>query len=291
MKFGLGFANTIPHTDPGPARDLVQAAEEAGFESVWTVEHVIWPHHYDSTYPYHPSGKMPGNPAIPIPDPLIWLTWAAAATTTIRLATGVMILPQRNPVVLAKEAATLDHLTEGRLILGVGVGWLEEEFVALDMPWERRGTRANEMIEAMRVLWSEDSASYRGELVSFDEVALNPKPARKQIPIVVGGSSRAAARRAARLGDGFYPGPSDLDELASVVGLLEAECDAIGRPVSEVEITSVFPGRFMEDPAVAVDTMSRLGVDRIIVPAYEVSRPSLEEGMARFAEVVRLFRE
>lgn len=286
MKFGLGYANTVPHTDPGPARDLVQAAEEAGFESVWTVEHVIWPHQYDSTYPYHPSGKMPGNPAIPIPDPLIWLTWAAAVTSTIRLATGVVILPQRNPVVLAKETATLDHLSGGRMILGVGVGWLQEEFDALGVPWEHRGRRTNEMIEAMRVLWSDESAGYRGEFISFDDVALNPKPAAQRIPIVVGGGSRAAARRAARLGDGFYPGPSNLDDLASVVESLSEECASIQRPMSEVEITSVFPGRFMEDPAAAVEVMAALGVDRIIVPAHEVSRPDLTSGMERFRSVV-----
>lgn len=290
MKFGLGYANTIPHTDPGPARDLVQAAEEAGFESVWTVEHVIWPHVYESVYPYHPSGKMPGNPSIPIPDPLIWLTWVAAATSTMRLATGVMILPQRNPVVLAKETATLDHLTGGRFILGVGVGWLEEEFTALGVPWDARGRRADEMIEAMRVLWSDETASYAGQFVRFEGIAMNPKPPAGRIPVVVGGGSRAAARRAARLGTGFYPGPSDLAELRALIDTLGEECEAHGRPRNDVEVSAVFPGRFMEDPETAVTAMEGLGVDRIIIPAYEVSRPGLDAGMERFAEVARSHR-
>ena len=286
MKFGLGYANTIPHTDAGPARDLAQGAEEAGFESIWTVEHVIWPHDYDSEYPYHPSGKMPGDPSIPIPDPLVWLTWVAAHTTRLRLGTGVLILPQRNPLVLAKELATLDHLSGGRVELGIGVGWLEEEFAALGVPFSRRGARANEAIEAMRSLWSEDAATFRGEEFSFSDVAMNPKPTDRRIPIVVGGDSRAAARRAARLGDGFYPGPDSLEKLERAVRRLRDACEEVGRDFDEIEITARYPGRFMEDPPGAVEAMRSRGVDRIMVPAHEVSRPDIESGMAAFSEAV-----
>lgn len=284
MKFGLGYANTIPFTDPVPARDLAQAAEEAGFESIWTVEHVIWPHAYESEYPYHPSGKMLGDPTIPIPDPLIWLTWVAAATTTLRLGTGVIILPQRNPVVLAKELATLDSLSGGRVEFGVGVGWLREEFDALGVEFAGRGRRADEMIEAMRVLWRDDAASYQGEHVSFADVALNPKPVARSMPVVVGGHSRAAARRAARLGDGFYPGPGSLAGLEQAMADLRDECAAAGRDVDEVEVSATFPGRLMEAPHDAIATLAALGVDRIIVPAYELTRPDLATGMAAFAE-------
>ena len=283
MKFGLGYANTIPFTDPRPARDLAQAAEEAGFESIWTVEHVIWPHAYESAYPYHPSGKMAGNPAIPIPDPLIWLTWVAAATARLRLGTGVIILPQRNPLVLAKELATLDHMSGGRVEFGVGVGWLREEFDALGVDFAGRGRRADEMIDAMRILWRDDAASYQGESVSFANVALNPKPPARSIPIVVGGHSRVAARRAARLGDGFYPGPGSLDGLEKAIGDLRDECAAAGRDFGEIEVSAAFPGRFLEEPQHAIATLAALGVDRIIVPAYEVARPDLATGMAAFA--------
>lgn len=286
MKFGLGYANTIPFTDPVPARDLAQAAEGAGFESIWTVEHVIWPHDYDSEYPYHSSGKMPGNPAIPIPDPLIWLTWVAANTTRLRLATGVMILPQRNPLVLAKQLATLDHLSGGRVELGVGVGWLEEEFDALGVSFADRGARANEAIEAMRALWRDDSAGYEGTSVRFSGIAMNPKPVAGSIPIVVGGESRAAARRAARLGDGYYPGPDSLEKLESAIGLLREECELAGRDPSEIEISARYPGRFMEDPDTAISALESLGVGRVIVPVYEVTRPDPETGMAAFSEAV-----
>ncbi len=291
MKFGLGYANTIPFTDPAPARDLAQAAEEAGFESIWTVEHVIWPHEYTSVYPYHRSGKMPGSPAVPIPDPLVWLTWVGAATSSLRLGTGVVILPQRNALVLAKEVATLDHLTAGRVELGIGVGWLREEFEALGVEFGGRGERADEMIAAMRVLWADESASYQGSHVSFEHVALNPKPVNGTIPIVVGGSGRRAARRAAELGDGFYPGPATLDDLEQSMTFLAEACEAIGRPRSAVEVSAAFPGRFMADPTAAIDALTGLGVDRIIVPAFEVTRPDVTTGMAAMSAVIATHAE
>ena len=139
MDFGIIFANTGRAVLPEGATALATIAEENGFESLWTVEHVVVPAGYESPYPYSPTGKMPGPEESPIPDPLIWLTWVAAATTRIRLATGILILPQRTPAVLAKEVATLDVLSGGRVILGVGVGWLKEEFEALGVPFERAG--------------------------------------------------------------------------------------------------------------------------------------------------------
>jgi probable F420-dependent oxidoreductase len=154
MKFGIVFANTGPFADGGAAAEMAVAAEAAGFESLWTVEHVVVPSGYDSAYPYDPSGKMPGGEDVDIPDPLIWLSWVASATSTIRLATGILIVPQRNPVVLAKELATLDHLSGGRMELGIGVGWLEEEFDAIGVPFAERGRRTDDHIAAMRALWS-----------------------------------------------------------------------------------------------------------------------------------------
>src|SRR5687767_13517394 len=132
MKFGLRYCNTGRFVDPAQAVALAQAGEAAGFESMWTVEHTVVPGGYGSSYPYADSGKMAGgNDAIPLPDPLIWMAYVASATKRIRLATGIMILPQHNPVVVAKQVATLDHLSGGRILLGIGVGWLKEEFEAL----------------------------------------------------------------------------------------------------------------------------------------------------------------
>ena len=154
MHFGLAFANTGPFTEPEAATTFARAAEAAGFESLWTVEHVVVPEGYESTYPYDPSGKMPGGERSPIPDPLIWLAYLAARTERIKLATGILILPQRNPVVLAKELATLDRMSGGRMIAGIGVGWLEEEFDAIGVPFRDRGKRTDAYVEAMRALWS-----------------------------------------------------------------------------------------------------------------------------------------
>ena len=140
MKFGLGFANTVPFADGAGGARLATLAEAAGFESLWTVEHVVFPDAYTSRYPYGRDGKMPAKASTPMPDPLVWLTWVAARTTHIRLGTGILVLPQRNPVVLAKEVATLDALSGGRVELGIGVGWLREEFDALGVPWPSRVT-------------------------------------------------------------------------------------------------------------------------------------------------------
>jgi probable F420-dependent oxidoreductase len=286
VKFGLAYANTLPFTDPAPATDLVVAAEEAGFESVWTVEHVIWPHEYDSVYPYHPSGKMPGTPEVPIPDPLVWLTWVAAATSRIRLGTGVMILPLRNPLVLAKQLATLDHLSGGRMELGIGAGWLQEEFEAVGVPFAGRGRRVDEMIDAMRALWRDGAASFSGEVFAFEDVALNPKPDRGSIPIVVGGQSNPAIRRTVARGDGFYPGPDSIEELERILNSLRTACEEAGRDPGEIEISAAYPGRFLDDPRKAIDVMAGLGVDRLMIPAYPIARAGISEGMAIMAEII-----
>ena len=206
MKFALRYCNTGRYVDPAAAVELLQASEEAGFESAWTVEHTVVPAGYESAYPYSPSGKMAdGRDDIPLPDPLVWLAWAAAATKRIKLGTAILILPQLNPVTVAKQAATIDRLSGGRLLLGVGIGWLREEFAALGAPFDDRAARMDEYIAVMRELWRSEPASFHGEFVRFDRVYCSPRPAAGAVPIIVGGHSRAAARRAGRLGDGFFP--------------------------------------------------------------------------------------
>ncbi len=200
MKFGILFANVGPYVQPDMAAALGRIAEEHGFESIWTVEHVVVPAGYESQYPYSPTGRMPGPEESPIPDPLIWLTWVGAATTTLRLATGILILPQRNPVILAKELATLDVLSGGRVELGVGVGWLREEFDALGIPFEERGARTDEYVEALRTLWHDEEPCFYGTFASFDRAKCFPQPVQKLIPIHIGGHTMPAAapRRSSR---------------------------------------------------------------------------------------------
>lgn len=283
VKVGIMFANSVfPNAN---AADFGRAAEAAGFESVWTVEHVIFPENYGSTYPYDQSGKMPARPSSNIPDPLVWLSWVGSATTTLRLGTGIVILPQRNPLVLAKELATLDHLSGGRVEFGIGVGWLREEFDALGIPWERRGARTDEYVAAMRTLWTGELTSFEGEFVSFDRVASNPRPANGSIPIVVGGHSRAAAERAGRLGDGFFPGKGDIAELSDIVR--QSAADA-GRDPEAVEITFGSAGLFGDDPKGAMEELAAAGVSRTIVPSLVFHGDGFEDNLAAWGEKLSL---
>lgn len=268
MKFGIAFANIGPLARPDAAAAFAQAAERAGFESLWTVEHVVVPVGYQSAYPYDPSGRMPGGEDAPIPDPLIWLTWVAAATTTLRLGTGVLILPQRNPLVLAKEAATLDRLSGGRLLLGIGIGWLAEEFAALGVPFARRGARADEYIAALRALWGEEAASFAGEFVRFERCLSRPRPAQPAIPVHVGGHSDAAARRAGRLGDGFFPARGDHAELRRLFALARDTARAHGRDPDALELTSGGNGAIGGGALDEVRALADLGVHRVIVPSF-----------------------
>src|SRR2546429_3890230 len=235
MKFGVMFANVGPYVEPDMAAACGRIAEEHGLDAIGAVDPVVVPADYQSQYPYSPSGRMPGPEESPIPDPLIWLTWVGAATTTLRLATGILILPQRNPVILAKELATLDVLSKGRVELGVGVGWLREEFDALGVPFEERGSRMDEYIGALRSLWREEEPCFEGRYARFDRAKCYPKPPQGTIPIHVGGHTPAAARRAGRLGDGFFPGRSTDDDLVPLLEAMRARAKDAGRRPHPIE--------------------------------------------------------
>ena len=237
MEFGVAFANIGPFVDPNHAIRLARAAEAAGFESIWTVDHVVVPAGYQSKYPYDPSGRLPSGEATVFPDPLIWLAYVAAVTSTLRLATGILIVPQRNPLVLAKELATLDHLSGGRMILGAGIGWLQEEFDALGIPFAGRGRRTEEAIGAMRALWSQDQASFEGSTANFSDCFLRPQPPGGTIPVHVGGHSEAAARRAGRIGDGFFPFGVNPDELPRLIAIARQSAEEAGRDPMALEVT------------------------------------------------------
>jgi len=259
MKFGLRYCNTGRYIDPALAVELVQAGEDAGFESAWTVEHTVVPAGYLSAYPYSDDGKMAGgHDDVPLPDPLIWMAYVAAATSRINLATGILILPQHNPVITAKQIATLDLMSGGRVLLGIGVGWLREEFEALGVPFEDRGARTDDYVAAMQALWSQDKPSYNGKYASFDGVYCRPQPINGTVPIIVGGHSRPAARRAGRLGDGYFPARGAPADLIALARSSAAEC---GRDPDALEITTSLPDDMDEIPALAA-----AGVGRLLVP-------------------------
>lgn len=282
MKFALAMANTMKFASGAGARELGLAAEAAGFESVWTVEHIVYPEGYESTYPYAPEGKMPGSSAVPIPDPLVWLSWIGAVTTNLRLATGISLLPERHPLTYAKEVATLDAMSGGRVELGIGIGWLKEEFAALDVSWPRRGPRTEEYADVMRQIWAADDVTFEGEFVNFEHISSNPKPANGTVPIHIGGHSRAAAERAGRMGDGFYPAKGDTAELFEICRQTAADS---GRDPEGIELTGVHPGLFGEDPDAAVEEATSWGMDRIMVPVY-LHRKDTHASMTAFGEQV-----
>jgi probable F420-dependent oxidoreductase len=259
MKFGLRYAS-LGRFGKGPAAiELAQAAEEAGFDSIWTVEHVVIPRAYQSRYPYSASGRMGEIEDFPIPDPLIWMAFVAGATSRIKLGTAILIVPQRNPVVTAKALATLDDMAGGdRVLLGIGVGWLAEEFAALGIPFDDRGPRTDDYVTAMRTLWSQDCATYDGPFASFRDVYCKPRPPSGRIPVIVGGDSRSAARRAGRLGDGYFPARGNPVELYDE---MRRAAEAAGRDPDGIEISAAAPA----DPA-EIAGLERSGVSRVMVP-------------------------
>jgi len=223
---------------------LVEMLEEQGVESVWTVEHVIMARNYEPLYPYSKDGMAPTAPDTLMPDPLEWHAFAAARSERINLGTSVVIASQHSAAILAKRVATLDALSGGRVRLGVGIGWQREEYQAVGVPYSDRGRRLDETIEAMRVLWRDEWATYHGKHVNFENVHMDTKPFRKEgVPILIGGSTEVAARRAGRLGDGWYPYVISPEDFGKGVETIRESAKAAGRDPSKVEL-SIWPASF-----------------------------------------------
>jgi probable F420-dependent oxidoreductase len=226
--------------DPDWMVAFARHLEACGFESIVVVEHTVLLTRYDSVYPYDDSGRVGLTPDCHIPDPLDLLAFLAGQTSHLGLATGVLVLPNHHPVVLAKRAATVDALSGGRLRLCVGVGWLKEELEACGADYASRGRRADEQLAVLRALWSDQpqGVSHHGEFFDFDNVMCYPKPvARERLPLHIGGHSRAAARRAGRLADGFQPLGVAGAELASLLAVMRDEATAAGRDPAALEIS------------------------------------------------------
>jgi probable F420-dependent oxidoreductase len=283
MKFGLSFANAGPFSDPIAMAHLARTAEQNGLESIWAVEHVVIPVGYESEYPYDRSGKIPAPENIDLPDPLISLAYVAGQTTRLRLATGILILPQRHPLYVAKEVATLDKVSGGRAILGIGVGWLQEEFDALGIPFEERAARTSEAVRAIRSLWSPEPAPFEGKFFRWPKLESNPKPVQPRgVPIVVGGHTAIAAKRAARYGDGFFPGRGDAATLKPLIDVMHEECKRIGRNPKEIEVTGANYAVDLD----AVKAYRELGIARIVTMPPGFMPLDVENGLKKFADEV-----
>ncbi|MEO8601098.1 MAG: LLM class F420-dependent oxidoreductase [bacterium] len=284
MKFGLMYANAGPFAYPEMLTHLAQTAERVGVESMWAIEHVAIPVGYQSTYPYDPSGKIPAPDQMPMPDPLISLTYAAAVTKTLRLGTGILILPQRHPLYVAKEVATLDVLSHGRVMLGIGIGWLQEEFDALGIPFGERAARTAESVRAIRSLWKDEAEPFEGKFYRWGKLEVHPKPVQKPgVPIIVGGHTELAARRAARYGDGFFPGVADDQKLTWLLGIMRDECQKLGRDPSKIEITS---GR-AAPTADSIKQLEDLGVSRFMVPPPAFDAEGITAGLEKLGKLTQ----
>lgn len=210
MKVGICAVGVGPCSTGDFIKRSAQAAEKAGFASFWGGDHVLLFGSYpESPYPYagvNPQWGDPpiADPTLPLYEPVMAMAWAAAATKTIEIGSSILILPQRNPVILAKELSVLDEFSQGRVILGAGVGWCKEEMDAIGSDWKTRGKRTDEYISAMRTLWNDDAAQFDGPTVQFKDAYMYPRPVRPGgIPIMVGGDTEIAQKRVARTGDGW----------------------------------------------------------------------------------------
>jgi probable F420-dependent oxidoreductase len=259
MKFGLIPVNIGVETVQQMV-GIAQLAESVGFESVWTFEHVIVPLDYHSKYPYNDSGKMGAAPETNFFDPLIALTAIAVNTKKIRLGTGVNILSQTNPLLLAKQTASLDRISGGRFMLGVGIGWLQEEFVAMGVPFEKRGARFDDYVEAMRKVWSGDVVEHDSEFLDWHGFKSYPLPVQKPMPVIIGGAKGKIFERIAKHGDGWFAPITDPAELGKALAELKSVCKNVGRNYTDIEITTMWA------PEAGLDTIKRLeelGVARV----------------------------
>ncbi len=238
MRIDLWVPTASPFSTPELLAVVGAEAEQRGVGTLWVGEHVVLFDEYESSYPYAEDGRIPAPPGTGLLEPFTTLSFLAAHTATVRLGTAMVLLPQRNPVYTAKEVATLDWLSNGRVDFGVGVGWLEEEFNAVNVPWPRRGKRTDEYLDVLHTLWCDETSAYQGEFYSLDACTMQPKPVQQPHPPVhIGGESDAALARVAHAGQGWHTfnrGPDDLAEpLARLEGLLADR----GRSRADVTIT------------------------------------------------------
>jgi probable F420-dependent oxidoreductase len=238
VKFDLWVPTASPMTTPGLLGALAAGAEEREIATVWVGEHVVLFERYASRYPYAEDGRIPAPSGTGLLEPMVTLSYLAARTTTVRLGTAMLLLPQRNPVYVAKDVSSLDWLSGGRVDLGVGVGWLKEEFDALNVPWERRGKRTDEYLEVLRTLWCDPTSSFHGEFYDLPECEMYPKPVQQPHPPVhIGGETPAALRRAAWLGQGWHTFNRSPEELATGLAELDRHLEEAGRSRDELRVT------------------------------------------------------
>lgn len=284
MKLGLCIPLVAPYATPEYIRTLGVTAESLGFSSLWVGEHVVLFDEYESAYPLAEDGKMPGDIEDNVElEPFSSLAWLAAHTSRIRLGTGVCVLPQRNPVYTAKEAANVDWLSGGRLNLGIGVGWLAEEYGALNASFERRGARCRSYIEVMKRLWCDTVSGYEDEFYTLPACRFYPKPVQKpHPPVIIGGNSDAALRRAAQQGQGWYALGLDPEQLAPRIEKLQTFLTENNRTGDAVSIFACpYPHEYGHE---MIRQYHELGVDEVILLDFATDAGELERLLNNLAQ-------
>jgi probable F420-dependent oxidoreductase len=280
MRIGLHALGIGNGARPDVIRAVAQAAQACGFATLWAGEHVVMADEPASEYPYSGDGRIAVPAEADWLDPLIALGFAAAVTDRIGLATGVLLLPEHNPVVIAKQAATLDVLSAGRLTLGVGIGWSADEFAALGVEFKGRGRRTEEYLAAMHTLWTNDPATFAGEHVAFNAVRVNPKPARNgKLPVVMGGNSDTALRRAAAICDGWYGFNLTAAEAVERASTLRDLCTRQNRPLDGLTVAVALTDA---DPRLIPD-LAQAGVTELVI--VDAPPPSPDEARRWVADL------
>lgn len=284
MKIGFFAIGIGPSADPEILALTARTAEQSGFHSLWAPEHVVLIDQYASQYPYSKDGKLPMHTKVDILDPFAALTFAAAHTKTIRLGTGICLVPERNPVVTAKEIASLDKLSGGRFDFGVGVGWLAEEFTAVGVPWERRAERTREYLKAMQLLWTEEEPEFKGEFCSFPKVRLYPKPVQKPYPpILFGGESNPALKRVGEVGDGWFGVNVSVEDATVKIPRIRQYAQAAGRDPGKLSF-AVSPGLGVPVELDIIKQYRDAGVQQIVVGAIPRDPKGIKGEIERLAE-------
>jgi probable F420-dependent oxidoreductase len=291
VKAGVLIPNAGPKATPAHIVEVASLAERLGYHSVWVTDHVILPHSVDSYYPYRKNGRWDYPATTNWLDPLLALSWAGAVAPNLWLGTSVLVAPLRNPVLLAKQVATLDHLSGGRLLLGLGAGWMEEEFDRVGTSFDDRGSRLVEMVELMRSLWSGETVDFHGRFWQLGGAQMYPRPVHGQVPIAFGGHTDAALRRVARIADAWQPTQITVGELRDGIGRLRRYCEARDRDPDSVTLMAR-PGNVYEVDAETHAIHQELGIDHIILDTVIMSpdMSELVEKMHSWAELLGLTR-
>lgn len=301
MRFGFHAINLGPIATPTSIRQVLAACEQHKIDSIWTGDHVINAPKIDSTYPYSPTGKFPLPPEETILEPLTFMGYAVAQTQTVQIGVSVLIVPYRNPVVTARAITTLDYLSEGRIIVGVGSGWMKEEFDALGVPFADRGAQTDEFIRVFKEIWTNPTPQFSGAYVQFSGITAYPLPVQKpHPPIWVGGNSKRAMRRALELGEGWQPGWSKPDQFAQEMQDFQRIAERVGRDPKTVEISLLRPMQIIdradahrpligtpEQIAEDIRAYQRLGVSHLVFAFRTSTLTETLETIERFATQIR----